>query len=58
MARECSQRCDQRAIAQCPTQVKVKLRFDKVYYPAQVLEYYRVVWAAVDKQIFLDQSLD
>jgi hypothetical protein len=39
-------------------QTKVKLRFDSVYYPKQMLEYYRIVWAAVDKQIFLDQSLD
>lgn len=45
-------------VRQGDKQTKVKLRFDKVYYPAQVLEYYRVVWAAVDKQIFLDQSLD
>lgn len=45
-------------VRQGDKQTKVKLRFDKVYYPEQVLEYYRVVWAAVDKQIFLDQSLD
>ncbi len=45
-------------VRQSATQTKVKLRFDKVYYPRQVQEYYRMVWAAVDKQIFLDQSLD
>lgn len=45
-------------VRQNEKQTKVKLRFDKVYYPEQVIEYYRVVWAAVDKQIFLDQSLD
>ena len=45
-------------VRQGDRQTKVKLRFDKVYYPEQVVEYYRVVWAAVDKQIFLDQSLD
>ena len=45
-------------VRQGDKQTKVKLRFDKVYYPEQVVEYYRVVWAAVDKQIFLDQSLD
>lgn len=45
-------------VRQGDKQTKVKLRFDKVYYPEQVIEYYRVVWAAVDKQIFLDQSLD
>lgn len=45
-------------VRQSATQTKVKLRFDKVYYPRQVQEYYRMVWAAVDKQIFLDQALD
>lgn len=45
-------------VRQSATQTKVKLRFDKVYYPPQVQEYYRMVWAAVDKQIFLDQALD
>lgn len=45
-------------VRQGDKQTKVKLRFDNVYYPEQVIEYYRVVWAAVDKQIFLDQSLD
>ena len=45
-------------LRQSATQTKVKLRFDKVYYPPQVQEYYRMVWAAVDKQIFLDQALD
>jgi hypothetical protein len=39
-------------------QTKVKLRFDNVYYPELVAEYYKTVWAAVDKQMFLDQSLD
>ena len=37
---------------------KVKLRFDNVYYPELVAEYYRLVWTTVDKQMFLDQSLD
>ncbi len=45
-------------VRQGEKQTKVKLRFDKVYYPRQVQEYYRIVWAAVDKQIFLDQALD
>jgi hypothetical protein len=45
-------------VRQADKQTKVKLRFDKVYYPRQVQEYYRIVWAAVDKQIFLDQALD
>lgn len=37
---------------------KVKLRFDNVYYPELVAEYYKVIWAAVDKQMFLDVALD
>lgn len=43
---------------QGPGQTKVKLRFDNVYYPELVNEYYNAVWAAVDKQIFLDNALD
>jgi hypothetical protein len=43
---------------QGPGQTKVKLRFDNVYYPALVNEYYKAVWAAVDKQMFLDNALD
>jgi hypothetical protein len=45
-------------VRQGERQTKVKLRFDNVYYPRQVQEYYRMVWAAVDRQIFLDQALD
>lgn len=45
-------------VRQSPTQTKVKLRFDNVYYPGMINEYYQLVWAAVDKQMFLDQSLD
>ena len=37
---------------------KAKLRFDNVYYPDLVAEYYKVIWAAVDKQMFLDAALD
>lgn len=43
---------------QGPGQTKVKLRFDNVYYPELVNEYYKAVWAAVDKQMFLDSALD
>lgn len=43
---------------QGPKQTKVKLRFDNVYYPELVNEYYKAVWAAVDKQMFLDSALD
>lgn len=39
-------------------QTKVKLRFDGVYYPRQVDELYRKVWAEVDRQMFLDKALD
>ena len=45
-------------VRQGRTGTKVKLRFDNVYYPELVAEYYKLVWAAVDKQMFLDQSLD
>lgn len=45
-------------VKQGAKQTKVKLRFDNVYYPELVNEYYRTVWAAVDKQMFLDQALD
>ncbi len=45
-------------VQQGPKQTKVKLRFDNVYYPELVAEYYKLIWAAVDKQMFLDQSLD
>lgn len=37
---------------------KVKLRFDNLYYPELVAEYYKLIWAAVDKQMFLDVALD
>jgi hypothetical protein len=45
-------------VKQGPERTKVKLRFDGVYYPALVDEYYRIVWQAVDKQMFLDRGLD
>jgi hypothetical protein len=45
-------------VPQGPKQTKVKLRFDNVYYPRTVDELYRKVWAAVDKQMFLDAALD
>ncbi len=45
-------------VKQGPQMTKVKLRFDNVYYPNQVEEYYKIVWAAVDKQMFLDRGLD
>ena len=45
-------------VQQGPGQTKVKLRFDNVFYPHKVEELYKTVWAAVDKQMFLDKSLD
>lgn len=45
-------------VKQSPTMTKVKLRFDNVYYPALIDEYYKIVWQAVDKQMFLDKGLD
>jgi hypothetical protein len=29
-----------------------------VNYPAELSEYYKVVWPAIDKQIFLDKNVD
>ena len=29
-----------------------------ISYPRMVQEYYKLVWATVDKQIFLDKGLD
>ncbi|MGZ8429834.1 MAG: hypothetical protein ACXWWV_11795 [Candidatus Deferrimicrobiaceae bacterium] len=45
-------------VKQSARQTKVKLRFDGTYYPRQVEELYKKVWAEVDKQMFLDKALD
>lgn len=45
-------------VKQSPDLTKVKLRFDNVFYPPLVDEYYKIVWRAVDKQMFLDKGLD
>ena len=45
-------------VKQSPTQTKVKIRFSNVNYPAELQEYYKVVWPAIDKQIFLDKNVD
>jgi hypothetical protein len=45
-------------VKQGALQTKVKLRFDGAYYPRQVEELYKKVWAEVDKQMFLDKALD
>lgn len=39
-------------------QTRVKLRFSDVYYPGELETYYKLVWQAVDKQIFVDQNID
>jgi hypothetical protein len=39
-------------------QTKVKIRFSNVNYPGELQEYYKVVWPAIDKQIFLDRNVD
>jgi hypothetical protein len=45
-------------VRQSAQQTKVKVRFDNVFYPKTELELYQHVWVAVDKQMFLDRSLD
>lgn len=45
-------------VKQGAAQTKVKLRFDGAFYPAQIQQLYKVVWAEVDKQMFLDKALD
>jgi len=45
-------------VKQGARRTKVKLRFDGIYYPRQVEELYKKVWAEVDKQMFLDKALD
>lgn len=37
---------------------RVKLRFSEVYYPPELENYYKLVWPAVDKQIFIDQNIE
>jgi hypothetical protein len=45
-------------VKQSPTQTKVKIRFSNINYPPELMEYYKTVWPAIDKQIFLDRSVD
>jgi len=45
-------------VRQGKEQTKVKVRFANIQYPGQLQEYYKTVWAAIDKQIFLDRGLD
>lgn len=37
---------------------KVKLRFSDVYYPQEVETYYKIIWQAVDKQVFVDKHIE
>jgi hypothetical protein len=39
-------------------QTKVKLRFSDVFYPTEVESYYKMVWQAVDKQLFVDKTIE
>jgi hypothetical protein len=45
-------------VKQSPTQTKVKIRFSNINYPPELIEYYKTVWPAIDKQIFLDRNVD
>lgn len=36
---------------------RVKLRFSEVFYPGEVEIYYKLVWQAVDKQLFIDRTI-
>lgn len=45
-------------VKQSPTQTKVKIRFSNINYPPELIELYKSVWPAVDKQIFLDKNVD
>jgi hypothetical protein len=45
-------------VRQSENQTKVKIRFSNVNYPRELEEYYKTVWPAIDKQIFLDRNLD
>lgn len=41
-----------------PNLTKVKLRFSDIYYPGEVETYYKLIWQAVDKQIFIDKTIE
>jgi hypothetical protein len=45
-------------VRQGEAQTKVKLRFDRTYYPPEIQQLYQRVWTEVDKQMFLDKALD
>ena len=43
-------------VKQGEKQTKVRLRFANAFYPKYVEECYKVVWPAIDKQIFVDKA--
>jgi hypothetical protein len=45
-------------VKQTEKQTKVKLRFNGVYYPPTLEEFYKAIWPGLDKQIFLDKGTD
>ncbi|MFX0067171.1 MAG: hypothetical protein ACFFC7_33995 [Candidatus Hermodarchaeota archaeon] len=45
-------------VEQTESQTKVKIRVANILYPATLEEVYKVIWREIDKQIFLDKSLD
>jgi len=45
-------------VKQSKKQTKVKLRFNGIYFPKKLEEYYKIVWPKLDKQIFLDKEID
>jgi len=45
-------------VRQGKEQTKVKVRFADIYYPGMLQDHYKTLWAAIDKQIFLDRGLD
>ena len=40
------------------SQTKVKLHFSGVLYPPELEAYYKMIWRAVDKQIFVDKNIE
>jgi len=45
-------------VKQKENRTKVKIRASNIYYPPTLEEIYKVVWKEIDKQIFMDKSLD
>ena len=45
-------------VRQNENQTKVKIRTSHILYPPELEEVYRILWNEIDRQIFLDKSLD